>query len=225
MTFKTQHIMTIDTETARLNGGVYDFAFIVHTREGRMVESFAAVVLETATNPNDMMGAYYARKMFSHYLPMLARQQIPLMPWADIVSAIRSAVERHDVRTLAAYNLAFDRRVMRATHMALGYKGAIMPRPVRQLDIWEFACRSRLVLKKYKNLARAQGWVSEAGNIKTTAECAYRFVSGNLDFAESHTALEDARIETEILADCFRAKTSVPYGIITGQPWKLVNAK
>jgi hypothetical protein len=92
------------------------------------------------------------------------------------------------------------------------------------LDIWEFVCRSRLVLKKYKTLARAQGWVSEKGNILTNAECAYRFISGNLDFKESHTAAEDTTIEREILADCFRAKGPVPYNIITGQPWRLVNA-
>ena len=62
------------------------------------------------------------------------------------------------------------------------------------------------------------------GNILTNAECAYRFISGDLDFKESHTAAEDTTIEREILADCFRAKGPVPYNIITGQPWRLVNA-
>jgi len=80
-------------------------------------------------------------------------------------------------------------------------------------------------LKKYKDLARSQGWVSEAGNIKTTAECAYRFTSGNLGFIESHTALHDAEIEAQILASCYAAKGPVPYNIITGSPWRLVNAQ
>lgn len=225
MPFKTQHILTLDTETSTLAGGVYDIAFAVHTRKGKIVETYSAIVREIATNPKEMMGAYYARKMFSHYLPLVADQKIPLVEWSAIVERIREAVIRHDVKTVAAYNLAFDRRAMRNTHHQLGNKGAILPYPIRQLDIWEFACRARLVLQKYKRLAVAQGWVSEAGNIRTTAECAYRFVSGNLEFVESHTALEDVQIETEILADCFNARTVIPYNIISGSPWRLVNAK
>lgn len=225
MGFRTQHILTLDTETATLVGGVYDVAFAVHTRKGKVLESYSAVIREVATNPKAMMSAYYARKMFSHYLPMVADQKIPLVKWLDFVQTLREAVTRYDVKTVAAYNLAFDRRALRNTHHQLGNKGAILPYPIRQLDIWEFACRARLVLRKYKRLALAQGWVSDVGNIRTTAECAYRFVSGDLTFKESHTALEDVQIETEILADCFRAKGPVPYDIITGSPWKLVNQK
>ena len=218
-------IMTIDTETATLTGGVYDLAFVVHNKKGEIVERFSAVVRETATDADKMMGAYYARKMFTHYLPLLAGQEIPLMHWSAIVNAIRSAITRHSVSVVAAYNLAFDRRVIKATHRHLGFKDAIVPHHVQQLDIWEFACRAKLVQKKYRTLARSLGWVSEAGNIKTTAECAYRYTSGNHAFNESHTALHDAEIESEILAACYAAKGKVPYGIITGQPWKLVNAK
>jgi hypothetical protein len=218
-------IMTLDTETATLTGGVYDLAYVVHNKKGVIVERFNAVVRETATDADKMMGAYYAKKMFTHYLPMLADQSTPLMHWSAIVDALQSAIARHNVTVIAAYNLAFDRRVIRATHRHLGFKGAIVPKGVAQLDIWEYACRARLVLKKYKQLARAQGWVSEAGNIKTTAECAYRFTSGNHNFIEAHTALHDAEIESEILAACYAAKGPVPYNIVTGQPWKLVNAK
>lgn len=218
-------IMTIDTETATLTGGVYDLAFVVHNKKGRIVERFNAVVRETATDADKMMGAYYARKMFTHYLPMVAEQAIPLMHWSAIVEAIRSAITRHSVSVVAAYNLAFDRRVIRATHRQLGFKGAILPAGVQQLDIWEFACRAKLVQKKYRTLARSLGWVSEAGNIKTTAECAYRYTSGDHNFIEAHTALHDAEIESEILTACYAAKGKVPYNIVTGQPWKLVNAK
>jgi len=222
---KAISIMTLDTETASLTGGVYDLAFVIHNKKGVIVERFNAVVRETATDADKMMGAYYARKMFTHYLPMVADQSIPLLHWSAIVEAIQSAILRHNVTVIAAYNLAFDRRVIRATHRHLGFKGSIVPAGVAQLDIWEYACRARLVLKKYRDLARSLGWVSEAGNIKTTAECAYRFTSGDHKFIEHHTALQDAEIEAEILAACFAAKGPVPYNIVTGQPWKLVNAK
>jgi hypothetical protein len=222
---KPIHILTVDTETATLTGGVYDLAYVVHTKKGKIVERFNAVVREVATDPAAMMGAYYAKKMFSHYLEKLASQSTPLLNWSVIVGHLQEAIVRYDVKVVAAYNLAFDKRVIRATHRQLGGKGAIVPRSVQQLDIWEYACRARLVQKKYRTLAQRLGWVSEAGNIKTTAECAYRYISGDNDFIEAHTALHDAEIESEILASCYAAKGPVPYNIITGSPWRLVNAK
>ena len=40
---------------------------------------------------------------------------------------------------------------------------------------------------------------SESGNYSTTAENVYRYISGNTEFVEEHTALADSEIETEIL--------------------------
>jgi len=91
------------------------------------------------------------------------------------------------------------------------------------LDIWQFACETKLQQKQYANIARSLGWVSPAGNIKTGAEFAYRFVCGDYSFIEDHTALSDAQIEVAILAECFRQKKSVPYGVINASPWRLVN--
>ena len=67
------------------------------------------------------------------------------------------------------------------------------------------------------------GWVSPAGNIKTGAEFAHRYCSGDHSFIEDHTALSDARIEVEILAQCYAQKKIVPYGKINGSPWRIVN--
>ena len=68
------------------------------------------------------------------------------------------------------------------------------------------------------------GWVSKAGNINTGAEYAYRFCAGDWGFIEDHTALSDAKIETDIMAACFAAKKRVPYGVMNAQPWRIVNA-
>ena len=94
---------------------------------------------------------------------------------------------------------------------------------VKVLDIWQFACETKLSQKAYANIARAMGWVSPAGNIKTGAEFAHRYCSGDHSFIEDHTALSDARIEVEILAECFRQKKRVPYGVVNASPWRIVN--
>ena len=219
-----QVILTLDTETADLTGNVYDIAFAVHTKDGTILETYNALVDEVFTDAKKMMGAFYASKLFTHYSKMLADGRIGFAPWWAIVAEIQRAIDEHSVTTIAAYNLGFDRRVMRNTHRALGYEGAICPSGLQQLDIWQFACETKLSQATYKKLALDSGWVSSAGNIKTGAEYAYRFCSGDFGFIEDHTALSDALIEVEILAACFATKKKIPYNIVNAAPWRIVNA-
>jgi len=99
----------------------------------------------------------------------------------------------------------------------------VFPYACDVLDIWQFACETKLSQKRYRSIALDQGWVSPAGNIKTGAEFCYRYVGGDWAFVEDHTALSDVRIEVEILAECFRQKKPVPYNVINGAPWRIVN--
>jgi hypothetical protein len=64
------------------------------------------------------------------------------------------------------------------------------------------ACDVLLNRTTYINFALNNGFVSDANNIQTSAECAYRYIKNKVDFIESHTGLEDVKIETEIFAKC-----------------------
>ena len=224
MTIQAKTIMVLDTETCDLKGHVYDVGYTIANKRGEIVTRYNALVLEIFTDAEKMMGAFYAKKLFSHYAPMLDRGEISLVPWMDIVAQMRYDISPHNVNVMAAYNLGFDRRVMRQTHSLLG-DGSPICNKMEQLDLWQFACETKLSQKRYASIAREQGWVSAAGNIKTGAEFAYRFCSGDFGFIEDHTALSDALIETEIMADCFRQKKAVPYGKVNGSPWRIVNKK
>ena len=223
MTIQRKIILVLDTETCDLQGHVYDVGYTIADRKGVILTRKNWLVEEIFTDPNKMMGAFYARKLFSHYAPMLDAGTISLAPWSKIVAEMQTDVDAFGVNVLAAYNLGFDRRVMRQTNDLLGL-GPILP-PMEQLDIWQFACETKLSQKAYKRIAEENGWMSSAGNIKTGAEFAYRFCSGDFGFIEDHTALSDAIIETKIMADCFATKRKVPYGIVNGSPWRIVNKK
>ena len=227
MTIEKKSILVLDTECCDLKGHVYDVGYTVTNRRGEILTTYNALVEEIFTDAEMMMGAFYARKLFTHYAPMLDRGEISLKPWAEIVTQMRDDVNTYGVNVVAAYNMGFDRRVMRQTNKLLGegmvFEGCF-PQP-RILDIWQFACETKLSQARYKEIARDLGWVSSAGNIRTGAEYAYRFCSGDFGFIEDHTALSDAIIETKILADCYACKKSVPYGKINAQPWRIVNEK
>ena len=46
--------------------------------------------------------------------------------------------------------------------------------------------------------------VTKSGRPQATAEILYRYISGDDDFIESHTGLEDVMIEKEIFVHCMR---------------------
>jgi hypothetical protein len=217
-------LIVIDTETADLTGSVYDVGYCIANVKGEILIERNWLVEEVFTDAKKMMGAYFAKKMFTHYARMLQDGEIKMVKWQVIVDHMRWDFRDYKVNIIAAYNLSFDRRVLANTHRMLGNNRPILP-PVKQLDLWRFACESKLNTKLYKRLCEQLGWKSDANNYKTTAEHAYRYISSQWYFEEDHTALSDARIETQIMASCYAAHKKVPYNIVDSMPWKIVNAK
>ena len=216
-------ILTIDTETASLHGDVYDLAYAIHDKRGNIAVQRNWLVNENFTDAKRMMGAYYASKLFSHYAPMLDRQEIHLTDWSEIVETMRADIAQHGVNVVAAYNLPFDMRVIRQTNETLGTGKPIFRNAVKLLDIWQFICESRLDNNLYRSVAIENGWISKAGNVKTGAEFAYRYTFGDFSFIEDHTALSDVLIEIELLTACFKTRKKIPYNILDGQAWRIVN--
>lgn len=217
-------ILVIDTETCDLEGNVYDVGFVITDKKGHIYHEFNALVWETFTDADKMMGAFYAKKMFTHYAPMLNDGRVKLETWENVSGAIREIAAFYDVQTVAAYNLGFDGRVMANMRQQFG-TAPLFADGIRELDLWQFACEVRLNRQTYRKLAIAKGWVSPKGNIRTGAEYAYRFVSGEHGFIEDHTALSDVHIEVAIMAECFKQKRKVPYGVVNNHPWRLVQRK
>ena len=60
--------------------------------------------------------------------------------------------------------------------------------------------------KSYIKFCEENGYMTKHKNPKprATAEILYRYITGNNDFEESHTALEDVLIEKDIFVQCER---------------------
>jgi hypothetical protein len=131
----------------------------------------------------------------------------------------------HDVKVFAAYNLDFDRRALQQTQTQICDKGKILEYKPDLLCLWDMACSTVCNSRLYHDVARSlgveRGWITEAGNVRTTAEKTFAFLTGNHKFIESHTALEDARIETEILQRMLAKRKTIPYNNPTlAMPWR-----
>lgn len=81
-------------------------------------------------------------------------------------------------------------------------------------DIWGLACKSLINTKKYKLNCLKNNLVSASGEFfKTSAEVTFRYLTQDYDFIESHTAFEDADIESDILIKLL-SKGKIEMGII-----------
>lgn len=220
-----QLFMVIDTETATLFDSVYDIGWTIADKKGNITKKVNYLVKEIFTNGERMTKAHFAKKVFTHYAEMLENGDITLKPWKDIMIELKNDFSIVDC--LCAYNAGFDFRVINGTNKQITKSNfPVIPERMKKLDIWHFACITKLKQKLYHSFAKEMGFISQAGNVGTTAEQAYKFITGKWDFVEDHTALSDAIIETEILARCFAMKKAIPYRFdkLTGSPWKLAQA-
>ena len=220
---KAKKYLVLDTETASLTGEVYDIGWVICKKDGQPLVKRTSLVREVLYNPKLMMGAYYAAKIFSHYLPLIERQQIEVNTWMNIVSLFQDDMRAHDVSVVCAYNLPFDMRALQQM-MSIYGTGKLLTHKVDLLCLWNACCHLRLNSWGYKQYAAKHGFISDAGNFRTNAECAYRYMTFQPDFVESHTALHDAEIEAELLSWCLKRKKKVPLNDIGRQPWRLLKA-
>lgn len=68
------------------------------------------------------------------------------------------------------------------------------------IDLWDVACKRLINIRKYKQFClENQLWSDSVLYFKTSAETSFRYLAGQYDFDEKHTALADAEIEAFIL--------------------------
>ena len=83
-------------------------------------------------------------------------------------------------------------------------------------DLWGLSCKYLLNNEEYKTQCKTNDWKTASGKYyKTSAETTYRFITNNDEFIESHTAIEDAIIESEIFIKILQAtRNKFDIGII-----------
>jgi hypothetical protein len=226
--------LVADTETTGLGTRaiVFDFAYIICTRTKILLER-SFVIRDTITNPKVMLNAlmnedwrkFFGGKIFSHYIPSLASGELKLHSWRDVIETMRDDIQTHNVAVFSAYNLPFDMKALRQTdYLITGGQEKLLPYRLQLLDLYYFACVTVLNTRLYHDVAHKlgneKGFITDAGNVRTTAEKTYAFLTGNYEFIEQHTALGDTQIEVEILQRLLAKRKTIPYDILRGAAWR-----
>ena len=222
---KKNYFLLVDVETAGSFAEklVYDIGIVVTDRKGNIQKQHAFLVKEIWENKKLMNSAYYREKIPT-YTKEIKNNNYTIKNFAEVLKTIYSLIDEYEIKTISAYNLAFDLDALQKTSQAILGETHEFEK-LKKLCIWSFACEVLYTQKTYKKIATQQNWLKEkTNNMMTSAEVGYRYITKNYDFIEEHKGIHDALIENEILAKCFAQNKKHISGIII-HPWKIPNGK
>ena len=112
------------------------------------------------------------------------------------------------VKAIIAHNARFDYRSTTRTqrYLTKSKYRFFLPYGIEIWDTLKMAQDTICKQKSYVQWAKDNGFCTKNGRPKATAEILYRYITGQKNFIENHTGLEDVLIEKEIFSHCIRQK-------------------
>ena len=213
---RKNYYVVLDTETCPIdkeyegvsanNMFTYDIGFAIIDKKGRVYEKFSYIVKEIFFGEKDLMqSAYYASKipMYEEQIQDGSRKVATLY---DIRKCLKEVMEKYSTNIVMCHNARFDDITLKITQRWLTKSKFRYFLPFGT-EVWDTLKMARDILgkrKSYISWCKSNGYMTKNGLPRMTAEIIYRYISGNEDFVESHTGLEDVMIEKEIFAFCMR---------------------
>ncbi len=195
------NIVIFDTETTNLEKPFcYNVGYVVYDTENEQIVLAREFVIEQVWhNPMLFTTAYYADKRELYVSRMKARK-IVMDKFGYVCQQMIRDFKAYEITQAYAYNSGFDEKVFQWN--CEWFKCNNPFDNIEILDIRGFVHNTIAFSKAYQDFCERLNLFTESGNYSTTAESIYRYVSGNEEFNEEHTALADSMIELEILRYC-----------------------
>ncbi len=194
-------IIVLDTETLGVfNPSVYDLGYVIYDSDvDGIVKARDYITSEIYDDHDKMNTAYYLEKL-PIYEKRLADGYCKKMKWAYILRVLKRDINKYGVDGIYAYNSRFDTRAIAKTCEGLGVKSN--PTADGIIDIWKGLTDPHITeTEEYKEFCRKHGFMTKhkKPRCQAKAETVFRFLTGQTDYIEEHTALEDSKIELAIL--------------------------
>lgn len=198
-------IMMIDTETTNdLDCPfVYDAGYQIFTLADGVLCERSFVNADVFLDKDLMAFAYFLDKVPQYWDDIKNGKRI-LKKWFNIKRQIAEDCELFGVKYVCAHNALFDSRALNTTqrYQTTSKFRYFLPYGIEWLDTLKM---SRQLLKNnadYGEFCYNNDYLTKNGQRRYTAEIIYRWLSGQNDFEESHTSLEDVEIERQIFEYC-----------------------
>ena len=202
---KDDVIMMLDTETTNdLDCPfVYDVGYQIFTLNDGVLCERSFVNADVFLDKDLMTSAFFADKIPDYWNEIKNGQRL-LKKWFNIKRKIAEDCELFGVKYICAHNAMFDNRALNTTqrYQTTSKFRYFLPYGVEWLDTLKM---SRKILKDNESFGEFcydNDYITKNGQRRYTAEIIYRWLSGENDFIESHTGLEDVKIERKIFEYC-----------------------
>lgn len=200
------------------NAKFYDFGFVVADRDGNVLDKFSFVNTDVFNDYALMKSAYYADKL-PQYHAGIGESWIPAST-REIWDVFCKAVVNYGVRDIWAYNAKYDQACTNFTMQCESnqFRRFWCPFGTQWRDIWDYAGSTICNTTKYVKWCRDNGFISPSGNPSTTADTVGKYLRKSMDYAEYHTALNDAEDELIILLAAMKRHQKARHSM--GQGWR-----
>ena len=216
---RINYLISLDTETCNAivmgddkpdltQSLVYDLGWAVVDKKGRVYQTRSYVIAEIFLDMKEAMkSAYYAEKIPKYWEDIKSGKRILATFWT-VKKTLMEDIKTYGVKNIFAHNAGFDVRALNNTIRYITKSKFRWFFP-RKIEIWDTLKMARQTIgkqKMYKEFCLRNNYITKhkKPQVRLTAEILYRYITGDNNFVESHTGLEDVLIETKIMAHCFR---------------------
>lgn len=207
------NIIVLDTETCNTMDDpfVYDIGWAVLDENFNILQTRSFVVADVFLNEPELMATAYFAEKIPQYRADLNEGTRILRRYKTIRNILREDCERFNVGEISAHNMNFDYRSTNTTQRWLTSSKYryFFPYGVRLSDTLKMARQTFGKDEAYRQFCKENDFCCQNGTPRLTAEIIYRYITGNVDFEESHTGLEDVLIEKEIYRHCMEMNPEV----------------
>lgn len=202
----TETCNTIDNEGKLDMSNVlpYDLGMSVINEKGERFEQVSLVIEEIFYGMPDLMqSAYYADKI-PQYEKEIAEGKRKVVNIYQAQKILWELKRKYGIKVIVSHNARFDNIALKnlSRYITKSKYRYFLPRGMEYYDTLKMARDTICKEQAYIEFCQVNGYMTKhkTPRARATAEILYRYITGNLDFIEAHTGLEDCEIEGEILA-------------------------
>ena len=191
------------------NGQVYDLGgAVLNLEEGKFLTDFSIVNSDVFFKmPQSMEKAYYADKI-PQYLEEIKQGIRKVMNTWQMWKYFYDICKFYDVKAIVAHNARFDIKTLNATmrYQTKSKKRYFFPYGIPILDSMKMANKTITKSEDYIKYCKANNYMTNhpVPRPRVSAEVLWRYLSNDNNFCESHTGLEDVKIEAQIFLECVK---------------------
>lgn len=206
--------IVLDTETCPLeqtdevtpwNMFVYDIGWAIVDKRGKVYKTQSFINADIFLDEKELMkSAYYSEKIPKYWKDIKSGTR-QLKSFYNIRKQLLEDIAEYGVKEIYAHNMRFDYDTLQNTQRWLTKSKYryFFPKGIEICDTLKMARQVLKDSKMYRVWCEQNDYITKNNQCRFSAEVLYRYITGNDDFIESHTGLEDVMIEKDILAYCY----------------------